>query len=65
MALAMRVACDKEGDGDGSKSVGNKGGRQATATRAMATEKANKNQPVRGSRKAGGGWQESADKATT
>jgi hypothetical protein len=38
MALARRVACDKEGDGNGGKSDGNKGGRQATATRAMATE---------------------------
>ncbi len=38
MALATRVACDKEGDGDGGKSDGNKGGRQATATRAMVTE---------------------------
>ncbi len=38
MALAMRVACDKEGDGNGGKSDGNEGGGQATATRAMATE---------------------------
>jgi hypothetical protein len=38
MALAMRVACNKEGDGDGGKSNGNKGGGQATATRAMVTE---------------------------
>ncbi len=35
---STRVACDKEGEGDGGKSDGNKGGGQATATRAMATE---------------------------
>ncbi len=34
----MMVACDKEGEGDGSKSNGDEGGGQATATRAMATE---------------------------
>jgi hypothetical protein len=55
MASMMRVACDEEGDGDGGKSDGDKGGRQATATRAMATEKANNNQPATGSTKAGGG----------
>ena len=38
MASATRVACDKEGNGDGGKSDGNKGGRQATATRAMVIE---------------------------
>ncbi len=38
MALATRVVCDKKGDGDGYKSNGNKVGRRATATRAMATE---------------------------
>ncbi len=38
MALATRVACDEEGDGDGGKSDGDEGGGQATATRAMATE---------------------------
>ncbi len=38
MALATIVACDKEGDGDGGKSNGDEGGRQATATRAMVTE---------------------------
>jgi hypothetical protein len=43
MALATRVACDEEGNGDGGKSDGNKDGRPATATRAMATEKANNN----------------------
>ncbi len=38
MALATRVACDEEGDGDGGKSDGNEGGRQATATWVMGTE---------------------------
>ncbi len=38
MALVTRVACDKEGDGDGSKSDGDEGGGRAMATRAMATE---------------------------
>ncbi len=38
MALATRVACNKEGDGDSGKSDGDEGGGQATATRAMATE---------------------------
>ncbi len=38
MALATRVACDKEGDGDGGKSNGNKGGGQAMGTRVMVTE---------------------------
>jgi hypothetical protein len=38
MALATRMACDEEGDGDGSKSNGDEGGAQATARRAMATE---------------------------
>ncbi len=33
-----RVACDEEGEGDGRKSDGDKGGGRATATRAMATE---------------------------
>ncbi len=37
MALAMRVACNEEGDGDGYKRDGDKGDRRATATRAMAT----------------------------
>ncbi len=54
--METRVACKKEGNGSGGKSDGNKGGRQATATRAMAMEKANK---------AGGGWQESVNEATT
>jgi hypothetical protein len=35
---STRVACDKEGKGDGGKSNGNEGGGGATATRAMATE---------------------------
>ncbi len=38
MALATRVACNEEGNGDSGKSDGNEGGRQATATRAMTTE---------------------------
>ncbi len=38
MALATRVVCNEEGNGDGYKSNGNKVGRRATATRAMATE---------------------------
>jgi hypothetical protein len=38
MALLTRVACDKEGDGDGSKSDGDEGGGRAMATRAMVTE---------------------------
>ncbi len=38
MALATRVACDKEGDGNGGKSDGDKGGGRAMVTRAMATE---------------------------
>jgi hypothetical protein len=40
MALATRVACDEEGDGDGVKSNGYKGDGQATATRVMAKVKA-------------------------
>ncbi len=35
--MVMRVACDKEGDGDGYKSDGNEGDGQATVTRAMVT----------------------------
>ncbi len=62
---ATRVACDKEGNGNSGKSDGYEGGGQATATRAMAREKANNNQPAMRSTKAGGGWQESVDKATT
>jgi hypothetical protein len=38
MASAMRVACDNKGNGDGSKSNGDKGGGRVTATRVMATE---------------------------
>jgi hypothetical protein len=37
MALVTRVGCNKESDGFGSKSNGNEGGRQLTATRAMVT----------------------------
>ncbi len=60
-----RVACDKEGDGDGYKSDGNKGDGQATATRVMVMVTENNNQPATGATKAGGGWQESIDKAIT
>jgi hypothetical protein len=35
MAMATRVACDKEGNVDSGKCVGDKGGRQTTATWAM------------------------------
>ncbi len=38
IAVAARVMCNEEGDGDGSKSDGNEGGGRATAARAMATE---------------------------
>jgi hypothetical protein len=38
MALATRVACDKEGNGNGGKSNGNEGGGQATATRGMTID---------------------------
>jgi hypothetical protein len=37
MALATRVACDQEGDGDVYKSDCNEGDGRATATRAMVT----------------------------
>jgi hypothetical protein len=39
MAMATRVAGDKEGNGDGGKSDcnGNKDGRRVTATRVMVT----------------------------
>ena len=36
-ARETRVECDEESDGFGGKRNGNKGGRQLTATRAMAT----------------------------
>ena len=36
MVLATRVGCNKESDGFGGKSNGNKGGMRLTATRAMA-----------------------------
>ncbi len=38
MVSATRLGCDKEGNGDGYKSDGDKGGGRAMATRAMATE---------------------------
>jgi hypothetical protein len=37
MESATKVACDKKGDGNGCKSNGNEGDRQAMATRATAT----------------------------
>jgi hypothetical protein len=37
MALATRVACNEEGDGDSYKSDGNKGDGRSTGTRAMVT----------------------------
>ncbi len=64
MASATRVACDEEGDGDGGQSDGDKGGGRATATRAMATE-GEQQSTSDGSTKAGSGWRESVDKATT
>ncbi len=44
--MVMMVVCDKEGNGDGSKSDGdgNEGGWQATAMRAIATTVAGKGQ---------------------
>ncbi len=35
MALAMRVACNKEGYGDNNEGNGDEGGGRASATRAM------------------------------
>jgi hypothetical protein len=49
----------------GNDDNGDKGGGQATATRAMVMEKANNNQPAMGLAKAGGGWRKSVNKATT
>jgi hypothetical protein len=40
MASATRVACNEKGNGDGVKSNGYEGDRQATATRVMAKVKA-------------------------
>jgi hypothetical protein len=37
MALATRVACDEEGNGNGYKSDGNEVDGRATAMRAMVT----------------------------
>ncbi len=39
MALAKRVACGKEGNGDSCKSNGHEGDGQATATKAMVMAK--------------------------
>jgi hypothetical protein len=63
--MMTRVACNKEGNGNGYKSDGNKGDRQATATRVMVTAKVNNDQPATGATKVGGGWQESVNKAIT
>ncbi len=54
MTLAMRVACNKEGDGNCGKSNGNEVGGQATATRAMATE--GKQQSTSNGINGGGRW---------
>ncbi len=54
--MMTRVACDKEGNGNGYKSDGKEGDGQALATRVMAMAKANNNQPAMGATKAGGGW---------
>jgi hypothetical protein len=35
---STRVACEEKGKGNGGKSDGDEGGRQATATREIATE---------------------------
>jgi hypothetical protein len=35
MALAMRVACNKEGNGNNNEGDGDEGGRRVLATRAM------------------------------
>ncbi len=64
MTLATRVACDEEGNGDGGKSNPTRvAGKRRQQWRWR--QKANNNQPVMGSTKAGGGWQESIDEATT
>ncbi len=60
-----RVACNKEGDGNGYKSDGNEGDGQTTAMRVMVTAKANNNQPARGATKVGGGWRKSVNKVIT
>ncbi len=65
MESMARVACNKEGNGDGYKSNGDKGDGRATATRVMVTAKANNNQPATGATKAGGGWRESIKEAIT
>jgi hypothetical protein len=54
MASAMRVVCDKEGDGDGGKSDGDEGGGRATATRAMVIE--GKHQSTSNGINKGGRW---------
>jgi hypothetical protein len=51
---STRVACDEEGNDNGSKSDGDEGGGQATATRAMATE--GKQQSTSNGINKGGRW---------
>ena len=51
---STRVACDEEGEGDGSKSDGDEGGGRAMATRAMATE--GKQQSTSNGINKGGQW---------
>jgi hypothetical protein len=53
MALATRVECNEESNGFDSKRDGNKGGRQSTATRAMATMTATMRVMVMATRLAG------------
>jgi hypothetical protein len=65
MELMARVACDKEGDGNGYKSDGDEGDGQVMATRVLVMAKANNNQPATGATKVGGGWQESVDEVIT
>ncbi len=52
--VLTRVACDEEGEGDGGKSNGDKGGGRATAIRAMATE--SKQQSTSNGIDKGGRW---------
>jgi hypothetical protein len=51
--LTKRVECNKESNGFGSTSNGDKGGRQSTATRAMAMVMATTWAMVRAARLAG------------
>ena len=58
MALATRVECNEESNVFGSKSNGNEGGRQLTATRVMVTATAMMLVMVMVTRLAGDGWQQ-------